>query len=58
MYLLLRPIVSRSVVALGVVVVVDGSGVPRLVAMFVTVISIVPVIAAIAGGETNSCHDH
>jgi hypothetical protein len=46
----------------GVVVAVAGWGVPRLVAMLVGVIlgtvSIMPAIAAIAAGKTNSCHHH
>ena len=60
--LLLRLIVPRSVVTVGVVVAVAGWGVPRLVAMLVGVIlgtvSIMPAIAAIAAGKTNSCHHH
>ena len=59
-------IVSRFVVTLGIVVTVAGSGVPRLVAMLVGVIlgvvlgviSIIPGVAAIAAGKTNSCHHH
>ena len=59
---LLRLIVPRSVVTVGVVVAVAGWGVPRLVAMLVGVIlgsvSIMPAIAAIAAGKTDSCHHH
>jgi len=64
--LLLRLIVSRSFVTWGIVVVVAGSGVPRRVAMLVGVflgavlgvISVIPGFAAIAAGESNSCHHH
>ena len=61
-----RSVVTRSLVTWSVVVVVAGSGVPRLVAMLVGailgvvlgVISIIPGVAAIAAGKTNSCHHH
>lgn len=60
--LLLRLIVPRSVVTVGVVVTVAGWGVPRLVAMLVGVIlgtvSIMPAVAAIAAGKANRCHQH
>src|ERR1700688_2019244 len=56
-----RSVVTRSLVTWSVVVVVAGSGVPRLVAMLVGailgvvlgVISIIPGFAAIAAGKTN-----
>ena len=59
---LLRLIVTRSVVTLHFVIVVAGSGIPRGVAAFVgvilaavfRVISVIPGLAAIAAGETNS----
>jgi hypothetical protein len=61
-----RSVVTRSLVTWGVVVAVAGSGVPRLVAMFVgailgavlDVISVIPVVAAIAAGESNCCRHH
>jgi len=61
-----RSVVSRSFVTFGIVVVVAGSGVPRLVAMLVgvilgavlDVISVIPVVAAIAAGESNCCRHH